>query len=211
MNDREATTRGLQGAKDNLSVARANYTLAQVGLGNESTLNPEASVANALQAINQALTGPTESDIEAARLQVTQEELTLEQAEFNLERSQGALDKAMLVAPWSGTVFTVDSAEGAIVGAGMPIISLVNTAELQFHTSNLSERDLAYIGPGQPAEVVLKSYPSQSISGTVAYIVPLASGGIGDAATFTVVIDLEQTHLVLKPGMTGRVDIERGE
>jgi HlyD family secretion protein len=192
-------------------VARANYNLTQAGLGDEGTINAEASVANALQALEQAQTGPTESDIEAAGLQVAQAELALEQAEFNLELAQQDLDKAMLVAPWSGTVFTVDSAEGAIVGAGIPIITLLDTAELQFHTSNLSERDLAYIGPGQPAEVVLKSYPSESIGGTVTYIVPQASGGIGDAATFTVVIDLEQNELALKPGMTGRVNIEREE
>jgi multidrug resistance efflux pump len=192
-------------------VARANYTLAQAGLGNESTLNAEASVAGAQQALDQAQTGPTESDIGAAGLQVSQAELTLEQAGFNLELAQQDLDKALLYAPWRGEILTVDSALGAIVGAGMPIVTLMDTAELQFHTSNLSERDLAYIGPGQAAEVVLKSYPSEAIGGVVAYVVPQASGGIGDAATFTVVIDLDQTQLALKPGMTGRVDIERGE
>ena len=38
-------------------------------------------------------------------------------------------------------------------------------------------------------------------------IAPLAEGTIGDAATFTVIIQLEPTGLDLLPGMTGRVEI----
>ncbi|MCP4428268.1 MAG: HlyD family efflux transporter periplasmic adaptor subunit, partial [Chloroflexi bacterium] len=113
-----------------------------------------------------------------------------------------------LTAPWSGTILTVDASIGSMIGAGVPIVTLMDTAALQFHTSNLSERDLAQIELGNPREITLKTYPSQPIQGVVARIASQASGVVGDAAVFTVMIDLTDTaNLDLRPGMTGRVEI----
>ncbi len=209
--EREATTRALQGAQEGLQVAWANYNLASAGLNDNSALNAEANVASAQQALEQARTGPKESDIVAARLQVEQAQLSLVQAEFGLDRARNALEKAMLIAPWGGTVFSVHTAPGALVGAGTPIVTLLDSEDLQFQTTNLSERDLADIEPGQMVQISLKTYPGQEISGTVVRIVPQASGAIGDAATFAVVIDLEPADLLLLPGMTGRAEIQREE
>ncbi len=208
-NDRDFTTRALQNAKDSLTVSRANYNLALAGLSDNRALEAEAAVANAQQSLRQAQTGPKENEITAARLQVEQAQLSLQQAEFDLDQALRALENAKLYSPGAGTVLSVDAAPGAIVASGMPVVTLLDTEYLQFHTSNLSERDLAYIKPGQLAEISLKTYPSQPISGTVNHIAPQSSGTVGDAATFTVVIDIEGTELALWPGMTGRTEIQR--
>ena len=113
------------------------------------------------------------------------------------------------MAPIDGTVLAVNVAPGAIVGAGTVVVTLLDTAQLQFQTSNLSERDLAQVSGGQEALVTLKSFPSEPIVGTVLRVVPKASGTVGDAATFTAVILLDSTELELLPGMTGRVEIVR--
>jgi multidrug efflux pump subunit AcrA (membrane-fusion protein) len=207
--ERDATTRALESAEEGLEVARANYNLALAGLNDNSALNAEATVASAQQTLNLAQTGPDESDIASARLQVEQAQLSLEQAEFGLYQARNALDDAALLAPWDGTVLSVGVAPGAIVGAGVPILTLLDAGDLQFHTNNLSERDLAEIELGQVVKISLKTYPGQDINGTVVRIVPLSSGMVGDAATFTVVIDLEPTDLTLLPGMTGRAEIQR--
>lgn len=209
--EREGTTRGLQQANDSLSIARSNYALAQAGLSDSLALDAAAAVTNAERALQEAQTGPRENEIAAVRLQVEQAMLSLQQAEFNLEQATKALENAQIHAPWEGIVISVDVAPGAFVTAGTPIITLVDTGAVQFQTINLSERDLAYIGLGQPAEITFKTYPSQPISGTVAYIVSQASGQVGDAATFTVVIDIEPTDLRLWSGMTGRAEIQRTE
>jgi multidrug resistance efflux pump len=207
--EREATARALQSAQEGLQVAWANWNLASAGLNDNSALNAEASVASARQALDQARTGPKESDIAAARLQVEQAQLSLEQAEFGLDQARNALENAVLIAPWGGTVFSVHTTPGAMVGAGTPIVTLLDTEDLQFHTTNLSERDLADIEPGQIVKISLKTYPGQDISGTVVRIGPQAIGAIGDAATFAVIIDLEPADLFLLPGMTGRAEIQR--
>lgn len=210
-NDRDFAELALQNAQEGLTVARANYALAQAGLADNTALEAAAAVANAEQALQQALRGPTESQIAAARLQVEQAETASAQAEYNLELARQALQDANLAAPWSGAVLSVDAAPGALVAAGMPIVTLLDSQSVQFHTANLSERDLAYISPGQPVQITLKSFAGQILEGTVAYILPQASGQVGDAATFTVVIDIGNSELNLLPGMTGRAEIQRQE
>jgi HlyD family secretion protein len=207
--ERDGTARAVQSAQEGLQVAYANYNLASAGLNDNNALGAEASITSAQQALHQVQTGPKESDIAAARLQVEQANLSLELAEFNLEQSRNALEDAVLAAPWAGTILSVETAPGAIVGGGSPILTLLDAENLQFHTTNLSERDLADIEPGQAVQITLKTYSGQEISGTVLRIVPQASGGIGDAATFVVVIDLDPADLLLLPGMTGRAEIQR--
>jgi multidrug resistance efflux pump len=210
-NERDSTTRGLQRMEENLTVARADYSLAQAGLSDDSAVAAEAAVVNAQQALNQAQTGPKENEIAVARLQVKQAEISLQQAEFSLEQARQALENAKLIAPWNGIVLSIDAAPGAIVAAGTPIVTLLDSRSLQFHTSNLSERDLAYVEPGEQAEITLKTFPNQPIAGEVSYIEPQASGQVGDAATFTVAIKIDESDLELRAGMTGRVEIQRQE
>lgn len=206
--EQEGITRSLQFAQENLQVARAQYNLAAAGLNNDTAVSAQTGVISAQQALEQATTGPKEKDIAAARLNVEQAELALQQGQIALEQAQEALADAQLVAPWSGTILTMEASAGSFIGAGAPIVTLLDTANLQFHTSNLSERDLAQVNPGNPVEITLKSYPSQPIQGVVARIAPQASGVVGDAAVFTVMIDLTETaDLDLRPGMTGRVEI----
>jgi multidrug resistance efflux pump len=206
--ERNGVTRSLTQAQESLAVARAQYNLAVAGLNNDTAVAAAASLLNAEQALRQAQTGPKASDLAAARLQVTQAELSLQQAQFNLHKAEAALADTRLVAPSTGTVLSVDVAVGAVVGAGTPIISLRDTDRLQFHTNNLSERDLGQVRPGQSVEIVLKSFPTRPITGTVTRIAPQASGVVGDGAVFTVMIDLEPTDLPLLPGMTGRAGIK---
>jgi HlyD family secretion protein len=208
--EREATERGVQQAEEALAVARANYNLTAAGINNNNALSAEAALISAQQALEQARTGPKTADISAAELQVAQAELSLQQAEVSLAQTQQSLEEAQLHAPWSGTVLSVDVAQGALVGSGTPIITLIDTNNIQFHTSNLSERDLAQIESGQPVQITFKAYPNQPVQGTVDRIVPQATGVIGDAATFTVVIELEGADLELLTGMTGRAEIRPG-
>jgi hypothetical protein len=44
---------------------------------------------------------------------------------------------------------------------------LLDTIQLKFHTTNLSERDLAKVFPGQSAIATLKVYPNEAIDAQV--------------------------------------------
>ena len=205
--EREGTARNLEYAQENLVVARSQYYLAVANLNNDSALSAQVSVVQAEQSLAQAQRGPTEAEIVSAELQVAQAEIGLEQNQFALTQAENNLAKVALLAPWSGTILSVEVTVGAVVGAGTPIATLLDTANIQFHTTNLSERDLAQIAVGQAVEMVLKSYPATPLNGFVAGIAPQSSGVVGDAAVFTVMVDLAETELVLRPGMSGRAQI----
>jgi hypothetical protein len=98
-----------------------------------------------------------------------------------------------------------------LVGGGSPIVTLIDTTNIEFHTTNLSERDLAQIEPGQSVEITFKAYPDQPVQGVVSRIAPQAGPEpLGDAATFPVIISLNETDLELLIGMTGRIEILPG-
>lgn len=206
-NERDAATRNLQFAEENLRVARANYSLAVAGINNDSALNAEASVISAEQALESAQKPPTAEQIEAAQLSVQQAELSLQQSQLSLDQAQEAVADSQLLAPNAGTVLSVEVAEGAMIGAGSPIITLLDTTQLEFRTTNLSERDLARIVPGQMVAVTLKAYPNDIIEGTVVRIGTQATGTVGDAAVFPVIISISSDELDIRPGMTGRAEI----
>ncbi len=206
-NEREAATRNVQFAEENLRVARANYSLAFAGLNNNTALNAEASVLSARQALEQAQKPPTAEQIEAAQLSASQAELSLQQSQLSLSQAQDAAQNARLTAPTAGTVLSVEVAGGGMIGAGSPILTLLDTTRLEFHTSNLSERDLARIAPGQTVRVTLKAYPNDVIEGSVVRIGSQAAGMVGDAAVFPVIITISSEELDIRPGMTGRAEI----
>lgn len=208
--EREGAERSLAYAQEQLRVAQANYTLAAAGLNNDTAVSAEAAVVSAQQALAQAQKGPTEAEVEAARLRVEQAEIGLEQSQLGQQQAQAALAQAELRAPWAGAILSVEAAPGALVGAGAPIVNLLDMTQLEFHTTNLSERDLAQIGPGQTAVITLKAYPNEFIAAAVRRVGLQAGEPVGDAATFPVILVLDAGELDIRPGMTGRAEIQRG-
>ena len=197
--EREGTELGLQSAQDNLTLARAEYN--QVIAGRESQLLD-------LQTLPQ--------DLELAEFRVEQLQrdldpslaLSLELAQLDLQTLEQQKEDAYVYAPWAGTILSVEQALGGQVGVGAPIVTLFDPTQLEFQTNNFSERDLNQIAVGQVGTVVLKAYPDDPLTARVVRIAPQASGLVGDAAAFPVILTLDPTEFELLPGMTGRVEIE---
>ena len=209
--EREATADGLKFAQEQLQVARANWALASAGVNNDTAVSAQSSVATAQLSLEQVQQGPKPEEITAAQLHLDQAQISLEQSQLSLTQAEANLSQTQLIALGSGTVLSVDIAVGSLVGTGSPVITLQNMATLEFHTTNLSERDLAEVVTGQTAVITLKTYPNDLIEGTVLRIGLQAEGMVGDSAVFPVMIGLETADLDVRPGMTGRVEIVREE
>jgi multidrug efflux pump subunit AcrA (membrane-fusion protein) len=207
--EREGAVRNLAFAQEQLEVARANLALAVAGVNNDTAVAAQSNVASAQLSLEQTQQGPQPEEITAAQLRVEQAQISLEQSQLSLMQAEARLSQNQLLSPAAGTVLSVDIAVGILVGAGSPIITLQNMETLEFHTTNLSERDLAEVAPGQPAVVTLKTYPNDLIEGTVLGIGLQAEGTVGDSAVFPVMIGLDTGGLDVRPGMTGRVEIVR--
>jgi multidrug resistance efflux pump len=164
----------------------------------------QAQLAQAQTNLDNLLNGKLD---ESAQLNVEMAEINLTQSERNLEQAQADLNKVQLLAPWTGTVLTIEFSPGAMVGGGSTIVTLLDTAQLEFHTTNVSERDLAQIFPGQTALITLKAYPNDPIDAIVLRIGWQAGEPVGDTATFPVVLVLDETDFEIRPGMTGKAEI----
>ena len=209
-NDREFATSRLQNAKEQLQIAYSNYNIQAAQSSGNTAVGAESQLVAAREELARAQKGPTDAELAAAELNVSNATLTLEQEQFALAQAQDALVKAEIVAPWDGTVLSVDAAAGGLVGAGTPVVTLIDMSGLEFITTNLSERDLNQIEVGQAARITLKSYPNQPIDATVARIDLTANGTVGDAAIFPVILRFESPDFTVRQGMTGRVEILNG-
>ena len=186
--EREAAERNLERAYQDLEVAEANFNLSWAGIDDTGKLNAWSQVLSAQAAMEDALTGPDEDEIQAAEIQVLQAEteltqvladqasapnlaqLTVEQAQLTLEAAQATLDQLELVAPIDGVVTALDAETGQTVGTS-PIATLANL-DLPMVEVYLDETDLDKIAVGNEVEVIFDALPDETFTGYVVRVEP---------------------------------------
>jgi HlyD family secretion protein len=187
-NERDSTTRNLERAQQSLEVAQANYNLAWAAISDTDELSAWNKVLSAQASLEAAQTGPTDEEIQSARIQVLQAdislanaqaalatsseelELTLEQAQLNLEAAQKDLDNTVLVASMEGTVMAVTAQAGDNVGSA----ALITLADIEYPSVEvyLDETDLNSVGVGFEVEVVFDALPDEIFTGQVVHVDP---------------------------------------
>jgi multidrug resistance efflux pump len=184
--------------------AYQRYLDAQRGATAQELAQAYSSIASADARLKQ-LTEPVSQTVEQRQLAATE----LSQAKSAVARAERNLTRATLLSPCNCTVQDVAIAVGSAASAA-PAFVLAQTSALVFRSSNLSERDLSAIRIGAPATLRLKPF-DRTFTGRVSAILPQASGTQGNAAIFTVVIDVDPADALLDaellPGMTGQAEI----
>jgi len=203
--ERENATDALQQAKESLEVAQANYTLQAVGLGNDDVKSAWSKVINARVALENAQTAPDASDIEAARIQVRQAEVTLKQSQLKLEAAQETLAELTLAAPVAGVVTSVNAEVGQMMGTSQAAVVLADLSALSVEIG-LDESDIVQVAVGQPALVTLDAFDGNELSGAITHIAPTAQAQSG-VVLYDVVVALDPTPLPVRAGMTADVAI----
>jgi multidrug resistance efflux pump len=198
-------------AQAQLAQAQATYDSLAEGIPAADQAVAEARLAAAQAAYEALEKGIDPNELARAEAELANAQIQLTIAQNNLEAAIEAQEDIYLAAPWTGTVLSVDVAPGSMVGSGSPIVTLLDSTQLEFHTTNMSERDLAKIFPGQKAVVTLKTYPDTIIDAEVIRVGWQAGEPVGDAATFPVILSLNKTDLDIRPGMTGKVEIHAEE
>ncbi len=189
---------------------------AQYGNAYESMLNARAAHQKTLEPVSQntltqayASVTSAQNKLDALNAATSPEqrkiaELQHEQAKSALARAQARLVKATLVSPCACIVQEIKVAVGGSASAAAFV--LVDIAELQFQTTNLTERDLTGMRPGAAVTVRLKAH-QKPFNGKVATVLSQSSGAQSGVALFTVLIDLDAADARLLPGMTGQAEI----
>ena len=151
-------------------VAQAQAQLNQLRGGTSNDVTVAQATVEQRQAALDALTAPP------AEKDLAQAEATVAQAEAGLAKARLNRQHAELVAPFSGTIATVNVKVGDQVGASGQTAAMTLVDESAFHVDvNVSEADVSKLKLGQAAEVELDALPGQKLPGTLDYIAPTAT------------------------------------
>lgn len=112
------------------------------------------------------LSGPPELR-QIANIQVVQ-------AQAVLDTAKATLNQGTLVAPYQGTIVTLNVAPGQLVQPGQVVAVIGDLDHMQIETIDLSERDIANVQIGQTATIHIKAL-NQDFTGKVIAIAPLAT------------------------------------
>jgi multidrug resistance efflux pump len=201
-----ATQASCDQAQANVQASEQGVQLAQQQLESlRSTRDQDLSaararVSSASAALSKLLEGSSPKQLESLEARVAQAQMAVAAAEADRER-------AVLRAPFDGTITAVHVAEGIRTAPGSPVVTMAMTRPLRFSTSNLSERNVGDIEEGAPAKIVLTAYPDVELVGSVYRIAPQATEDLSGGVVFAVLLDVEDQGLPLRAGMTGRVEI----
>lgn len=170
-----------------LEMLKVDVGLAQLELeGLQAWQNPHLDPAPA-------------EELAQARSQARQAELTVAQLELQLQSAQ-------LRAPFTGMVSAVHLQPGEWASPGEPVVELVDTLSWYVETRNVGELTVGRVVVGTQALVRVNAFQGEQLAGEVVAISPVAIVQQGDT-TYTLMIQLEETQLNLRPGMNAQVEL----
>jgi HlyD family secretion protein len=194
--------------------ARAVYLAARSNLQKDRA--QEANLKLAYDRTNRLKTElvVSQSDFDTARTnynvvkaQVDADESTLESARAALNQAQANLGFTTIVSPINGIVISRNVDIGQTVAASFQTPTLFVIAQdlqrMQVDT-NVSEADVGRLFPGMQATFTVDGYPGQPFAGTLRQI-RNASQTVQNVVTYDAVINVDNSKLLLKPGMTANV------
>ena len=199
----EIDPRDVRNASDqteaDLEVARARLEISQAQLRRSEELL--ASGVISLQ------------EHESKNLDYANSQATLVKAETNYELSQLRLSDVTIRAPLAGTILQKDVEEGQViqsasqnVSGGTTLLIMANLETMQVRTL-VDETDMGEIRDGMEATVNVEAFPDRSFVGIVDKIEPQAVVQ-QNVTMFPVIVTLDNSSGLLRPGMNGEVVIE---
>jgi HlyD family secretion protein len=172
--DRVIPKQQVETLEDQYRVARAQYdqakaglTLVQTGARTEDREAMVAAVEEMELQVEAARTGLRK--VEADQLQVKATEYAIEAGRQGVELARLALEKTVVPAPVNGLVDGLQVRVGMVVGAGIPLLNLVDDASLEVHTA-VSDEDRAAMKVGLSVAFSTDALPGKQFGGKVTYL-----------------------------------------
>jgi multidrug efflux pump subunit AcrA (membrane-fusion protein) len=138
-----------------------------------------------------------------------QHNLNLQKSRLALQQSKEDLMKTEILAPFDGTVVTIDVKENdqlsAYDYAAVTAVHLVDTKLVELE-GVVDELDIFKVKTGQKATITVDALPGRNLTGTVTFISPYGADKTG-VVNYKVIIKLDPTDLELKGGLTATANI----
>jgi len=207
----------LQNAQANLSKAEISVVDAKRTLERNKELIEKKVIAQATLDTAQtnydtaiAQREVAKAQLESARSQVESNKAQVEQARAGLKVADTNLKYTTIRSPVNGIVISRNVDVGQTVAASLQAPTLFMIAKdltrMQVDT-NVSEADIGRVAKDQDATFTVDAYPERTFRGKVSEIrnAPIT---IQNVVTYDVVIQVDNSDLRLKPGMTANVSVQ---
>ena len=169
--------------------------------------NADAAAAKYEQAVAQVQQG--EAQIKSGQAQVEQAKAQVEQAQASLKQAQVNLEYTSIYSPVDGVVVSRNVDVGQTVAASLAAPTLFVIAndleQMQVHAS-VDEADIGSISQAADVSFTVDAYASRTFRGTISEI-RLEPQTVQNVVTYSVIIDVNNERLELKPGMTANIGI----
>jgi len=204
--------------------AQANQSLAAVQSARANLLQTQATLLEAdtelqrLVHVRQLSGGklPSEQDFQAAeasfkrgQANVAMSQANIAEAEAKLRVDQTNLEKAIIVSPINGVVLERSVEPGQTVAASLQAPVLFTLAEdltkMELHV-DVDEADVGQVKEGQQASFTVDAYPDRTFPAHITQV-RYGSQSTEGVVTYLTVLNVDNSDLSLRPGMTATADI----
>ncbi len=193
-------------AKAGVVSAQANALAADKAYARTKALKDQNLAAQADLDTAEANVATTHASIDAANAQLAQAAAQLHQAQVNLSYTN-------IISPIDGVVISRNVDVGQTVAASLsaPVLFTIaqDLTKMQVDT-NVSEGDVGRLQVGMKTYFTVDSFPGQRFLGKIRQIRNSATT-VSNVVTYDAVIDVDNTDLRLRPGMTANVTVVYSE
>ncbi|MBI5250294.1 MAG: efflux RND transporter periplasmic adaptor subunit [Desulfomonile tiedjei] len=200
-------------ASADLEAAKASLAKSEVTLEDENRTLQRKEGLIGKSSISQQEYDSAKTKADAARAQVVVDKAKVAQAEAKLKEAALQLQYCRIEAPVDGVVEARNMDAGQTVTASFQTPVLFKIAEdltrMQVHT-NVDEADVGRVLVGQKAAFTVPAFPDNEFTAAVNQIRndPKIEQNV---VTYNVILDVDNSDLKLRPGMTANVRIKLDE
>jgi len=159
---------------------------------------------------------PSQHDLDAAEAAYKRAQAVLASSSAQVAEAQATLDanktdlgKAAIRSPINGIVLTRQVEPGQTVAASLQAPTLFTLAEdltkMELHV-DVDEADVGQVNEEQEAVFTVDAYPELTFQATVKQV-RYGSQTVNGVVTYETVLDVDNSDLLLRPGMTATADI----
>ncbi|HEV8538162.1 MAG TPA: efflux RND transporter periplasmic adaptor subunit [Bacteroidota bacterium] len=182
--------------------ARANLERNQAQVNEAQRSLRRATELFKKDLVSQADLDAAQTGYESATAQKKQSEAALDRAEVNLRY-------AIIRAPIDGVVISRDVDVGQTVAASLQapkLFVIANDLQRMQVEASVDEADIGQVKLGQTVTFTVDAYPEEQFRGNVTQV-RLSPVTVQNVVTYTVIIEVPNPDLKLRPGMTATVSI----
>jgi HlyD family secretion protein len=197
-------------ARANLATALARGEQANVSLEDARLKRDRAVELNAKELLPQSELDVAKLNYERAEAELKASDAQLEQARAAVSQAEVNLEHTVIRSPIDGVVISRNVDVGQTVAASFQAPTLFTIAEdlkKMRVVASVDEADVGNIAVGQRAGFRVDAFPEDDFEGEVSQV-RLAPIVVQNVVTYNALVDVDNSELKLRPGMTANVTFE---